>query len=455
MNSVSSAQSWFFQQSSQVLFVNDYTKRVGIKQPNPQYALDVNGDISCSNIVAINAVIQDKLESDTIVSASNFTLFLQTSNALIDDTLISNKVISGSNLTDYIEADFGVVNDVHCSTLTAYSNIQCHSNVVIGSNLAILNTYLNSPCPFPGEANYFGFSDEGWIHSSWIHTDPSMMELLGKLWDIGAAGWDIFDAVKDVYTYFNPASTGGGLADQMQQDLSDALNDGETDSNNKVYVDWQNLNNRPLYANKTTKQIGLNGDIYLDESKSLYSINSSYLTNGTRNNLTLLSTSNAEKLVDIGTKQAYLNGLSIGTSISMSNNSNIPIRLHNFTLTSNAIINSNNFIRFTPCNIEVVGLNTSNFACCNMSANVIQVGNFTVTNDGIWVNYSNPLLSQKVIDNNGLYLSSITKEQITNLEGFRLTQMADGVVQWGAYDSGVSSYTDPFAFNGEPLFIVS
>lgn len=449
MNSVSSAQSWFFMNTtSQVLFVNDYTKRVGIKQPNPQYTLDVNGDISCSNIVAINALIQDKLESDTIVSASNFTLFLQTSNALIDDTLISNKVISGSNLTDYIESQEGVINDVHCSTLTAYSNIQCHSNVVIGSNLAILNTYLNSPCPFPGEANYFGFSDEGWIHSSWIHTDPSMMELLGKLWDIGAAGWDIFDAVKDVYTYFNPASTGGGLADQMQQDLSDALNGGDSNDQGKVYVDWQNLNNKPLYANKTTKQIGLNGDIYLDESKSLYSINSSYLTNGTRNNLTLLSTSNAEKLVDIGTKQAYLNGLSIGTSISMSNNSNIPVRLHNFTLTSNAIVNSNAIITFNSNSVSIDTLYTSS----NISS-FIKCGNFYLRNDGLYYgDPSNPLTSYQILDGNGTYVGSIYSSQVIGYDALNVDKLKDGVISWNGLN--IATSIDPFASMGNPLYVV-
>lgn len=390
------SQDWYFQKDSDVLFVDEDTQRVGILQPNPLYTLDINGNISASNILGVNAVIP----------------YIQ------NEVLLGDVVNSQSNISDYIEATTAEIDHIDCVSLNAMSN------VVVGSNLAILNTYLNQECPFPGEANFFGFNDQGWIHSSWIHTDPDMMELLGKLWDIGAAGWDIFDAVKDLYTYVNPNAT--GITDQMLEDLSDALNDGETDSNKKVYVSWDNLNNKPVYADKISNRIGLKGDLYIDESKSIYSLNSSYITSGQRNNLTIISTLNADKILDVGSKHAYLNDIT----------------------TSNIIVTSN---------LQSPSIVADDIITNKLSGNSVRVGDFYVRSDGIFFgNPDIPLESKQIINNVGDFVGTVNKSQIIDLEAFSLSAASDGTLVWTGYGDVVGNelLNDPFAFQ-IPLYNVS
>lgn len=450
MNSVASAQGWFFDKTSDVLYVNEYTKKIGVNQSQPSYTLDVKGDVHSSNvlstnIISVNALIDSIMTSNIVCSDIETDLIHST-------TTISSCNISQSNFNEYLEADLGVINDIHCSSLVAYSNIHCMSNVVVGSNLALLNTYLNSPCPYPGEANYFGFNDQGWIHSSWIHTDPDMMELLGKLWDIGAAGWDIFDAVKDVYTYLNPTSASGALADDMKNALNDALDQiDENPASNQLSVSFWNLNNRPFVAT-TNYDLGVKGDMFINEAKSIYSLNGSYFVPNYKNNQTLASTIGKDLILNVGSKEAFLNSLQIGSNILLNMNSNNVI-LKNFTLSSNAIINSNASLTFNSNSILIDTLNTSNITSSNVSSQKVKVGNFTIATDGVYVFYDDVLQKQKIIDTNGKYLSTITKSQITDLEALNINALTDGVLQWTPYSSLTNqSYIDPFANITTPIY---
>jgi hypothetical protein len=322
--------------------------------------------------------------------------------------------IEGSNaIISTIEGDNATIDYINCVRLHATSNI------IAGSNLAILNTFVNKPCPFPGEANYFGFNDEGWIHSSWIHTDPDMMELLEKFWNIAAAGWDIFDAVADVYRYFNPGSE--ELTDALKDALTEALNDGT------IRVDWDALNNKPFFASKITKDTAFKGDVYFDESKSIYSLNSSYITTGLNGNMSMISTTGRDKLLDVGSREAWLK------SITSSN-----------IITSNMTVTSN---------LDVTNINTNNIIGGNVNVvSQLRVGDFYVNSTGLFLgDPSNPFLSKQVLDSQGNYVGTIPKSQITDLEGFSLNALTDGTLAWAGYGNENNALNDIFAFQ-QPLF---
>lgn len=365
---------WYFQKDNTVLFVNEDTQRVGILNENPTYTLDVDGTINTSNILAVNVVCD----------------YIEGSNAIIDT----------------IEGDNAMIDNINCVRLTATSN------VIVGSNLAILNTFLNRPCPFPGEANYFGYNDQGWIHSSWIHTDPDLMDLLEKLWNIGAAGWDIFDAVADVYRYFNPGSD--TISDALKDALTDALNDGT------IRVDWDALNNKPIYASKLTKEVAFKGDVYLADAQTLYSLPSDkYTTIGQNGNMYLTSTTGREAILNVGSREMFLK------NITTSN-----LTASNMTITSN---------------LEVTKVNTNELIGGNVSVvSQLRVGEFYVRDDGIYRgDPSFPLTSQLIINSQGNYVGTIDRNQLVNLEAFQLSSLMDGNLIWGSFGN-TTALNDPF-----------
>ena len=386
-----SYQDYYFNKDSEVLFVDEDTQRVGILQPNPAFTLDINGNISASNILGVNAVIP----------------YIQ------NEVLLGDVVNSQSNISDYIEATTAEIDHIDCVSLNAMSN------VVVGSNLAILNTYINKQCPIPQQGSLFGFSlGGGWIDPSWIKTDNDYMETLSTLWDLAQTGYDLFNFAQNVLK-----PNGGGLGDELKNLLDDALDGGDETDENKIYVDWGNVKHKPLYADKLTNNVAIKGHLYLNEAQSIYSVNSSYLTLGNNLNLELTSTTNADKILDIGTKHAYLNDITASNMILLSN-------LQCPEVVANEIITN------------------------TLSGNSVRVGDFYVRSDGIF--YGNPdipLESKQIINNVGDFVGTVNKSQIIDLEAFSLSAAADGTLIWGAFGD-TTILNDPFSFSTNAIYSV-
>ena len=430
MNNLASAQSWYFQSQSDVLTINDYTKRVGVKQPNPQHTLDVNGDISASNILSINVVTDNAFIHD--VTGCN----LSYSNIVAEHVVIDN-CFSLSNYTNYIDASQGVIDDLHCITVTTSSNVR------VGSNLALLNTWLNQPCPIPSAGTLFGFSlgGGGWIDPSWIKPQNDFMGILDSMWNLAQTGWDIATFGNSV---FNPDKT---IGNDLKDALKETLDGGDSNDVGKIYVDWGNVKHKPLYADKVNYNVGVKGNLYLNEAQSLYSLNSSYFSVGNQLNMNMTSSNGAVKLLDVGTKEAFFNTLNIGSNVYISVNSN-SVKINNYMFSSNAITNSNASISFSNDTVGITKLNTSNVSTSN-----ILCQNFTVNNTGIWANLANPLLTQQMFDANGTFKGTVTKAQITDLEALDLGKLADGLVSWNSFSSAnVPSIFDPFVAVTSPLY---
>lgn len=386
------SQDWYFQKDSDVLFIDEDMQRVGILNSNPDYTLDINGNISASNILGLNANIP----------------FIQ------NELLLGDVVNAQSNITDYIQATIGDIEHVDCVSLNAMSN------VVVGSNLAILNTYLNQECPIPQQGSIFGYSlGGGWIDPSWIKTDNDFGETLSSLWDLFQSGYDLFNFAQSVLK-----PNDGGLGDELKNTLDDALDGGDSNDTGKLYVDWGNVKHKPIYADKLTNNVAIKGNLYLNEAQSIYSVNSSYLTVGNNLNLDLTSTSNASKILDVGTHDAFL---------------------HDVTA-SNIIVTSN--LQSTEINADDIITNT-------LSGNSIRVGDFYVRSDGIF--YGNPdipLESKQIINSVGDFIGTVNKSQIIDLEAFNLAALADGTLVFGSFGE-TNILNDPFNFVSTPLFSVS
>lgn len=385
-----SYQDYYFKTQSDVLFVDEDAQAVGILNPTPIYTLDVNGTINSSNIIAFNTL------SD----------YIEGSNAMINT----------------IQGDNANIDNINCFRVSASSNVSAF-NLISQSNLKLLNTWISDECPIPNQGSLFGFSQGGGvIDPSWLKIDSDFMETLNSLWNLAQTGWDIASFANQV---LNPSDE---LGDGIKEGLKKALDAGE------VRVPWTSLNDKPIYADTTTKDVAMSGDIYFNEAKTLYSLNSSHFTSvGDNGNLYLSSTSGRQRWLNVGSLELFMK------EITSSN-----ITCSNLTA-SNVLIKSN---------VDVPRITASNTITSNASIiDTLRVGNYYIQPSGIYVgNPAFPLTSQLVIDAQGNYKGTIDRNQITNLEAFNLSALGDGQLLFGNFGA-TNALNDPF-INLPPLFNV-
>ncbi len=384
----STNQDYYFKKDSDVLFVDEENEAVGILNSNPQYTLDVNGSIRTTYITVENVYV------DTI----------EGNNAYIS-------TIGGDNAT---------IDDINCVRLTATSNI------IAGSNLAILNTYVNRECPIQNNGTLFGFSlgNGGWIDPSWIKTNTDWEEALNAIWNGLQSGWDLFQLVRSIF------DEEGKLADELKEALDDAFDEG------LLKVPWGSVKQKPIFVGELTKNVAIAGELYLSQSKNIYSVNeNNYSSANPDGNLDLTTSAGRVKLIDVGSNEAWL---------KVIHSSNID--------TSNLLVND----VIVTSNLQSPSINANEVISASVKVDgTLQVGDYYVNSSGIYKgNPINPLTSQLIINNSGLYVGSVAKSQITDLEGFSLNALTDGTLFWNGYGSTTNPLlNDPFALS-TPLFNV-
>jgi hypothetical protein len=235
-----------------------------------------------------------------------------------------------------------------------FFKLNARSNLYWGCN-SLYDPYPNDPTDWddliPFQGDY-----EGMIDQSWLRKPLSAKDVLTDLWNLAEAGIDIAEAIADLSGFLDPAQTviPQALLDALDEALSGGNEDGSPDSNS-VYCSWSNLRNKPIAVSGL--DIGMKGDLYIDESKSLYSINSGYITKSGRDNLTITSTSIRDKLIDIGTKDFFPNKLIFG------GNSNLYLDSNTIKLGSNIYFNSSN----TEFKIQDWNFTSNTVSCSNQN----------------------------------------------------------------------------------------
>lgn len=386
------SQDWYFQTSSRVLFVDEDNEKVGILNSNPQYTLDVNGTINTSNLLTINTIAD----------------YIEGSNAIIST----------------IEGDNAVIDDINCVRLTATSNVSA-SNLISYSNLKLLNTWISDECPKPNQGTLFGFSlGGGHIPTSWLKVDTDWEEFLGSTWNALQSGYDLFTLARSIF------DEEGKLADELKEALDDAFDNG------LVKVPWGSVKQKPIFVGELTKNVAIAGELYLSESKNIYSVNeNNYSSANPDGNLDLTTSAGRKKIIDVGNQEMFMKNIT-SSNIATSN-----------LTASNVLITSN---------LQVTEINTNNIITGSVSSvDLVRCGEFYITPNGVYVgNPINPLTSQLVIDAQGNYKGTIPKSQITDLEGFSFNALTDGTLFWNGYGSTTNPLlNDPFQI-GTPLFNV-
>lgn len=377
---------WYFEKTSDVITVDDDNGRVGILETTPAFTLDVNGDISGSNVISLNTI------------------------------------------ADYIEGSNAYIDNIETIKIFASSNVTA-SNLISYSNLKLLNTWVSDECPKPNQGTLFGFSlGGGVIDPSWIKTEDNFAEFLNSLWDLGQTGWDIAQFAQSV---LDPSSV---LGDKMKDAINSAL------SNGSLRVPWRSINYKPIYGSTDNNIIGIDGNIYMNETKALYSLASMYLSTVNDGfNVNVITTSGAEKILDLNTKEAYLKKVNT-SNVTASN-----VMTSNLTA-SNVIITSN---------LQVPDINANKIITGSMSSvDLVRCGEFYLMPSGLYKGnpVTNPFGATQILDANGFYKGTIDRNQITNLEAFNIASAGNGSLIWGDFGA-TNALNDPFAFEN-PLFNV-
>lgn len=390
--------SWYYQRKSDVLFVDEDTKRVGIDNSNPSYELDVLG--------AINAVTYCNLPTFAL---SNNIYPLITSTTITSQyasnqiPIVSSIAVYGSNTSTW-----------------ASNNLISTSNQITLSNLNLLQTlkFNNSNIiETDGKIDY-----TKWLKNAPSYTSNNTLGVAGIV--LGATG--ILSSLGS-----SILKGDGKLGDTLFDDLTekmgnDATDDSydpdTTDSNLKLH--WNAILHPPIYQNKGSKEIGFGSNIYIENNSKIFGINK----------LELLEYDNGRY------KRITTNPSTDKVFYDFSNE----------TLYCKTIINEDDIY---GSNVYIKYIDTSNITSSNINASQVKIGNYYQNSTGLYVgNPNNPFTSYQVLDENGNYKLSIQSSQVTGWEAIDTNKLKDGVLSWNGLNT--STTIDPFNSVSNPLYVV-
>jgi hypothetical protein len=400
---ISTSSSWFYDKASEVLFINEEGKKVGILTDTPEVELDVRGALSATTYCNLPAFAL----SNQIYPVATFG---------------SNTARDTSNL---LNSNFSfTTNNIQTSKKLTCSNLDV-SNTLIrinGSNLIDTNKKIDYNTWIAGGPQ---FSNDNTLGVAGV--------VLGTVGIVSALGGTILKQ--------------SGMGDILKNEITDKLNGGDAETENSqpddldLKVHYNNITFSPLFTKVGKTEIGINSNLYISNKAKLCSIthddllvydsgktkrivtNQEYKVVFDFSNQTLFCDS-VEANYDILTRELQTSNIITSNIIATSNiiTSNI--------ITSN-LISSN--IQTSNCIISNT-LTTSNVATSNIqSINGFQTGNHTINSNGYFINYAQPYDEFQVINRFGRYLGDIYLAQIVDIESLNLNKLKAGEVALDNY----------------------
>jgi hypothetical protein len=334
---LSTASAWYYEQESEVLFIDEDKKRIGVNTRTPEYDLHVVDTTFSSNVLACNVRTFNVVASNA--STSNLTA----------QTITATRNIHGSNLIT--------------SNLIVYRG----SNVLDTDGKIDYLTWLkNAPVAIQGEKGDKG--DKGDQGDRGLMGFPGLPGLPGLPGPPGPPG-------------LPGISPTGGLPDAGEADIP-----ASGDSN---LMHWNWVTFRPFYNNVNTEEVGFRSNVYIASDSKIYGINRLELIpydNG-RYKRIVSPTESEEVWYDFSNKTMYLSELRADAFVRASNivsSNSILKNILNETLTST--ISMTAMTNFTACNavasnLTVVNtITTSNISSCNMFSSNIDTTLLTACN---------------------------------------------------------------------------
>jgi hypothetical protein len=407
---ISTSSAWFYEKDSEVLFVNELDKKVGVLTDAPQYELDVRGT----------------LYAETYCNLPAFAL----SNQIYPVAMFGSNVARDTS---------NVLN----SNFQFFSNKVQTSNILLCSNLEVNNTIIKV------NGSNLVDTDKKIDYQKWVKNGPIYNQddtlavaglTLGALGILGTAGTLL---------------TQNGLGPALQNNIQDLLGDGggatedDIPDGNDMYVHWNRITYPPFYTKRGKTEVAIQSNLYVSRKAKLCGIAHDDL---------VAYDSGREKRIVVGAETKVVYDFSNDTLFCDSVESTYDVLTRELQ-TSN-IITSN----VSSCNIHTSNLiATSNITCSNIQTsniivshdltayntllnnvevvNGVKVGQFFVRSDGIWINYDDPLNAYKVIDAFGQYQGGIYLKQVLDIDAIDFNKFKAGTIA-----------LDEFTVNNNSLF---
>lgn len=354
------------------------------------YSLSVYDDAVLNG----NVTIQD----NCIVSGTVFC------NTLSTQSYYTNKVIASSNLVTYD----ALVN-----------NVLYHPRTV-GSNV-ILQEILGAD-GFINFSNISGFPTNGQSLSSWFQSVSGFAQAGASLLNSGVSIGNQLESL-----FGSGTSAAAGIGENLAENLGNSLGDSSGDNpssynnSNSILVAWQNLKNKPIFANNS--YVAFEQNMVFNNNNIIYYDQPAAFNVNTNNNVTY-TTNSLTPILSIPDSALYLQNLS---NVKMIDLSNIQIRndgtIRRSIYNSNIIaIDSISFSNGTLSNIK--WLNASNLQTQTVQAQNVSTSNIlnTSSNAPLFIYSSNTI---NMLSSNQTYINGssvcinygITFDQSNNIIG--------------------------------------
>lgn len=408
---INTSSAWFYEKESQVLFINEDTKKVGILTNAPQYELDVKGAIYANTYCNLPAFALSNQIYPVAVFGSNTSVFG------------SNAAVFGSNVSrdtsNLLNTNFQFsTNKIHTSNILACSNLQVYTSNVFGTNKKIdYNT---------------------WISGGPVYQEDNTLAIagmtLGAIGILGLAGQQLLKQ--------------NGMGELLKNDVLDKLGGGDAETEDSVpdaddlTVHYNNITFSPLFTKRGKTEVGFNSNVYISTKAKLCGVfHDDLLVYDEGKTKRIVVGAETRTVYDFSNNTLYCDSVEANYDILTREVQSSNIITSNLTassnvLASNWVIASNVLASnlYVSSNIITSNLTTSNLTTSNLiSTNGMKTGNVTINSNGYFLNYQIPFDEYQVINRFGRYMGEIYLSQIVDIEALNLNKFKAGQIAFDDY----------------------
>lgn len=388
---------------------------------------DSNAIVAHSNSIFPMASFASNLsvwDSNAIATASNsvWPVVTYSSNT---STYSSNTSTNTSNL---FASTFS-------STTAALSNLRPNlvSQVVTASNLNITGSVIrvngSNLVDVDTKIDYSKFIKNGPVYSQ-DNTLAAAGITLGAAGLVSSLGGQLLN---------NNGQLGASVLSDIGQKLGEEVADEAWDpseSESNIQIHWNTVLYPPIHKNLNSQDVAFSSNVYVNSNAKLYNIRSSDLVKVDGGRFKRIATNPSRNLVIDFAERDFFGRNFYGDNVTASN-----------SITCNNLL-TDVVTAPTVASSNVTGTNvvTMNMTCSNVSSESLWLGE-----GGLWTQdpNTNPLTAVNIIDAQGFYRNTVSKDQVLGNESLDWGKLNDGIM---SLQSSASTYTNPFGIVQENAF---
>jgi hypothetical protein len=237
----------------------------------------------------------------------------------------------------------------------------------------------------------------------------------------------------------NNGQLGASVLSDIGKKLGEEVVDEAWDpssSESNLQVHYNAVLYPPMHKNLNSHEVGFASNVHVNSNAKLYSIRSSDLTKADGGRYKRIATNPSRNLVIDFAERDFFGRNFSAVNVTASNNITCD-NLLTTVVTAPTVASSN----ITGTNVV-----TMNMTCSNVSTKSLWLGaGGLYTQDPV----ANPLTAVQVINAQGFYMGTVSKDQVLGNESLDWGKLNDGIM---SLQSSTNTYTNPFGIVQENAF---